>query len=319
MRHFNVAVLGVGYWGKKIVDEYNNIPGVNVRAVSDQMDKNLDFCRDRYGVEGLFHDYREVLEDPSITAVNVALPNALHFQAAKDALEAGKHVLVEKPIALSSREGKELVDLAEEMNLTLSVGHIYRFNNAMNEVRRLARSNFFGRTFFMNLMWMNLEPSYPDRDVIIDLAPHTFDIANFIFDAWPTMISCTGRAYRRESMEETAFISSEMPDGTIAHATLSWLTPRKVRTVEIVGENRSALIDAVSQEVTVYESGYTYRLGVERNNTIQTELVHFLQSIGDPLTETRNSGTIGVRTAQMIEGAKRSLAEGCRVEVPREQ
>ena len=319
MRHFNVAVLGVGYWGKKIVDEYNNIPGVNVKAVSDQLDRNLEFCRDRYGVENLFHDYREVLEDPAITAVNVALPNSLHFQATKDALEAGKHVLVEKPIALSSREGKELVDLAGDMNLTLSVGHIYRFNNAMNEVRRLARSNFFGRTFFMNLMWMNLEPPYPDRDVIVDLAPHTFDIANFIFDAWPCKISCTGAAYRRETMEETAFICSEMPDGTMAHATLSWLTPRKVRQVEIVGENRSALIDAVTQEVTVYESGYTYRLGVERNNTIQTELVHFLQSIGDPLTETRNSGSIGVRTMEMIEGAKRSLAEGRRIEVPQER
>ncbi|HOK27924.1 MAG TPA: Gfo/Idh/MocA family oxidoreductase [Methanomassiliicoccaceae archaeon] len=319
MRHFNVAVLGVGYWGKKIVDEYHNIPGVNVRAVSDKVDKNLDFCRDRYGVENLFHDYREALEDPSITAVNIALPNSLHYQATRDALEAGKHVLVEKPIALTSREGKELVDLAEEMNLTLSVGHIYRFNNAMNEVRRLLRSNFFGRTFFMNLMWMNLEPSYPDRDVIVDLAPHTFDITNFIFDDWPCKISCTGAAYRRKSMEETAFISAQMPDGVIAHATLSWLTPRRVRQVEIVGENRSALIDAVSQEVTIYESGYTYRLGVERNNTIQTELVHFLRSIGDPLTETRNSGAIGVRTVEMIEAAKRSLAEGRSIEVPQGQ
>lgn len=120
-------------------------------------------------------------------------------------------------------------------------------------------------------------------------------------------------------MEETAFISAQMPDGVIAHATLSWLTPRKVRQVEIVGENRSALIDAVSQEVTIYESGYTYRLGVERNNTIQTELVHFLRSIGDPLTETRNSGAIGVRTVEMIEAAKRSLAEGRSIEVPQGQ
>lgn len=86
-----------------------------------------------------------------------------------------------------------------------------------------------------------------------------------------------------------------------------------------MGENRSALIDAVSQEVTIYESGYTYRLGVERNNTIQTELVHFLRSIGDPLTETRNSGAIGVRTVEMIEAAKRSLAEGRSIEVPQGQ
>lgn len=310
MRRFDVAVLGVGYWGKKIVDEYHNIPGVKVKAVSDQLDKNLEFCRDRYGVKNLYHDYKEVLEDDDIVALNICLPNSLHFPACKDALEAGKHVLVEKPISLDSREGKQLVDLAEEMNLTLSVGHIYRFNNAMNEVRRLIKQNFFGRVFTMHLTWMNLEPAYPDRDVIVDLAPHTFDITNYLFDAWPTKISCTGRAYRRKEMEEMAFISSEMPSGAIAHATLSWLAPRKVRQVEVIGENRSALIDAVTQEVVVYESGYTYKLGVERNNTIQTELVHFLQSIGDPLTETRNSGVIGVRTVEMIEAAKRSLAEG---------
>jgi UDP-N-acetylglucosamine 3-dehydrogenase len=319
MRRFDVAVLGVGYWGKKIVEEYNNIPSVNVKAISDQVDKNLEFCRDRYGVKNLHHDYKEVLEDKGIAAVNVCLPNKLHFQAAKDALEAGKHVLVEKPLALSSQEGMELVNLAEESNLTLSVGHIYRFNNAMNEVRRLMKQNFFGRPFLMNLMWMNLEPSYPDRDVIVDLAPHTFDITNFIFDAWPVKIGCTGKAYRRKEMEETAFISAEMPSGAISHTTISWLAPRKVRQVEVIGENRSALIDAVGQEVTIYESGYTYRLGVERNNTIQTELVHFLQSIGDPLTETRNSGMIGLRTVEMIEAAKRSLAEGRIIEVPQEK
>ena len=319
MRRFDVAVLGTGYWGKKIVDEYSHIPGVKVKAVSDQLDKNLEFCRERFGVQNLHHDYREVLEDESIVAVNVCLPNNLHFQATKDALEAGKHVLVEKPIALDSRGGQILVDLAEERNLTLSVGHIYRFNNAMNEVRRLMKSNFFGRPFLMQLVWMNLEPAYPDRDVIMDLAPHTFDITNFIFDAWPIRISCTGKAYRRKEMEEAAYISAEMPSGAISHTTISWLAPRKVRQIEIIGENRSALIDAVSQEVVVYESGYTYKLGIERNNTIQTELVHFLQSIGDPLTETRNSGMIGVRTVEMIEAAKLSMAEGRVVDIAKEQ
>jgi UDP-N-acetylglucosamine 3-dehydrogenase len=309
-RRFDVAVLGGGDWGKKIVDEDRNIPGVNVKAVSDQLDKNLEFCRDRYGVKELHHDYREVLKDPEIVALNVCLPNSLHFQAAKEALEAGKHVLVEKPLALDSGEGRQLVELAEKNNLTLSVGHIYRFNNALNEVRRLAKQNFFGRMFMMNLTWTNLEPAYPDRDVIVDLAPHTFDITNYLFDAWPVKISAAGQAYRRKEGVEAAYIVAEMPSGALAHTTLSWLSPRKVRQVEITGEGRSAVIDAVSQEVTVYESGYTYKLGIERNNTIQTELLHFLQSIGDPLTETRNSGPIGVRTVEMIEAAKRSLASG---------
>lgn len=310
MRRIEVAVLGVGYWGKKIVDEYSNIPGVKVKAVSDQMDKNLEFCRDRYGVENLYHDYREVLKDADITAVNVCLPNGLHHQACKDALDAGKHVLVEKPITLRSKDGAELVELAGRKNLTLSVGHIYRFNNALLEIRRLMGQNFFGRPFSMNFTWTNLEPAFPDRDVIVDLAPHFFDMVNFIFDAWPSRITCTGKPFRRKELEELAYITCEMPSGVLANATLSWLAPRKVRQIELIGENRSALIDAVAQDVTIYESGYTYKLGIERNNTIRTELTNFLRSIGDPATETRNSGTVGVRTVEMIEKSMESLREG---------
>lgn len=310
MRNIKVAVLGTGYWGRKIVDEYCNIPSVQLKAVSDISDENLEFCRDRYGVEDLHKDYREVLEDDSITAVNVCLPNNLHYTACREALESGKHVLVEKPMTVTSEEGWDLVNLAQEGNLTLSVGHIYRFNNAMLEIRRLIDQKFFGRVFLMNFEWKNLEKPFKDRDVIVDLAPHYFDIMNFLLGDWPTRITCIGHPYRRGELEEAAYIISELDSGTMAHADINWLSPKKVRQIEIVGENRSVIVDAVAQEATVYESGYTYRLGIERNNTIRTELIHFLQSIGDPLTETRNSGIIGVKTVEMIEQAKRSLVEG---------
>ena len=310
MRKIKVAVLGAGYWGRKIVDEYCNIPSVKLKAVSDISDENLEFCRDRYGVENLYKDYRELLEDDSITAVNVCLPNKLHYTVCREALESGKHVLVEKPMTVTSEEGWDLVKIAQEGNLTLSVGHIYRFNNAMLEIKRLIEQKFFGRVFLMNFEWKNLEKSFQDRDVIVDLAPHYFDIMNFLLGDWPSSITCIGRPYRRRELEEAAYIISELDSGTLAHADINWLSPKKVRQIEIVGENRSVIIDAVAQEATVYESGYTYRLGIERNNTIRTELIHFLQSIGDPLTETRNSGIIGVKTVEMIEQAKRSLVEG---------
>ena len=93
-------------------------------------------------------------------------------------------------------------------------------------------------------------------------------------------------------------------------SNISWLVPRKTRQIVLVGETRSAVIDAVAQEVTIYESGYTYKIGIEKNNTIKDELVHFIKSIGDPLTETRNSGTIGVKTIELIEAAKKSMVEG---------
>lgn len=313
MPRFQVGVLGVGYWGRKIVEEWSALPNVQVRAVSDLADKNLEMAKDRFGIEGLFHDYREVIAIPEIRAVNVCLPNSLHFQACKEALQAGKHVLVEKPMTLTTEEGRELVELAEELNLTLSVGHIYRFNNALAEIRRLIKERFFGKVFLVEMEWTNLEQPFSDRDVIVDLAPHYFDIINYLLDEWPVKVTCLGKPFRRRELEETAYIVSEMRSGTISHATLSWLSPKKVRQINVVGESRSAYIDAVAQEITIYESGYTYKLGVERNNTIRTELMHFLQSIGNPMAETRNSGLVGLRTVEMIERSKESLAKGSTV------
>jgi len=311
MAKFNVGVIGVGYWGKKIVDEYTKIENVNLMGVSDLDEKNLAFCADRYGVKKGYKEYELLLAQMDLQAVNVCTPNAVHYRICKDALEAGKHVLVEKPITLSSKEGKELVALAQKKGLTLSVGHIFRFNNALAEIKRLIKEEkFFGKLFLMELNWTNLEKAFPDRDVLFDLAPHMFDIQNYLLDQWPTQVICTGGSYRRKEGEETAYIMCRFKDGLISMANISWLVPKKTRQILIVGESRSALIDAVGQEVTVYESGYTYRLGVERNNTIRDELMHFMKSIGDPLTETKNSGAIGLRTIELIEAAKRSMTEG---------
>lgn len=313
MPKFQVGVLGVGYWGRKIVEEWSAIPNVQVRAVSDLAEKNLDHAKDRYGIVGLYHDYREVLAIPEIKAVNVCLPNSLHFPACMEALEAGKHVLVEKPMTLTTEEGSKLVEMAERRNLTLSVGHIYRFNNALAEVRRLIKERFFGRVFLLEMEWTNLEQPFADRDVIVDLAPHYFDIINYLLEEWPVKVTCVAKPFRRKEMEETAYIISEMGSGALSHATLSWLSPKKVRQISVIGENRSAYVDAVGQEITIYESGYTYKLGVERNNTIRTELMHFLQSIGDPMMETRNSGSVGLKTVELIERTKESLARGTSV------
>lgn len=278
--------------------------------MSDADPAALRQAKERYKIPHVTTDYRELLADPQVEGVNICTPNATHYEITRAALEAGKHVLVEKPIALRSEEGKALVALAAERNLALSVGHIFRFNNALTEVKRLVDQTFFGRIFLLELTWVNLEPLYPDRDVLIDLAPHAFDIMNYLLGTWPVEVSCVGSAFRRAEGEESAYLTCRFPDGILAHATLSWLVPRKTRVVSVIGENRTAHIDAVGQEVTVHESGYTYRLHVERNNTIHDELLHFLESVGDPLIETRNSGEVGVRTIELIEAAKRSMAEG---------
>ncbi len=310
MAKYNVGIIGVGYWGKKLVDEFTKVENANVIGVSDLDEKNLQFCAERFGVKNGYKDYKQLLAQKDLHAVAVAVPNAMHYQVCKDALNAGKHVLVEKPITLSSAEGKDLVALAQAKKLTLSVGHIFRFNSALAEIRRLNKEErFFGKIFLVELNWLNLEKAFPDRDVLFDLAPHMFDIQNYILDQWPVEISCSGGPFRREHGEETAYVVSKYKDGVISMSNISWLVPKKTRQVFIAGESRSALIDAVAQKITVYESGYTKEIHVIPNNTIRDELIHFVQSFSDPQKETRNSGAIGVRTVELIEAAKRSMKE----------
>ena len=309
MSKLNVGVIGTGYWGRKIVDEYSKIDDVRIAGVADLDQKNLEFCSERYGVEDGYTDYKELLGVEGLEAVNVCTPNSSHYEICRTALGMDKHVLVEKPITLTSAEGWDLVKMAEDKGLTLSVGHIFRFNNALAEIRRLIEERFFGQLYLAEMTWANLEKPWPDRDVLMDLAPHMFDIQNYLLSQWPVEISCNGGAFRRGSGEETAYVVSKFEGGPMAIANISWLIPRKTRQIMLAGESRSALIDAVAQEVTVYESGYTYKLGLERNNTIRDELLHFVKAIGDPEMETRNSGAIGVKTVELIEAAKRSMAE----------
>jgi predicted dehydrogenase len=309
MVKFNVGVIGAGYWGRKILYEYSTIKNVSIIGVSDLSEDNLEHARDRYDVELTTKDYNEILDNDDVFAVNIITPNNTHYEICKAALEKGKHVLIEKPITTTSKDARELIEIAAKENLALSVGHIYRFNNALAEMGRLIKQNFFGKIFLIELTWVNLEPLFKDRDVLFDLAPHSFDILNYLTGEWPVGISCTGGAYRRKEPEETAYITTKFKDGTIAHVNLSWLVPKKTREVLIVGEHRTADVGAVSQDVVIHESGYTYKLGIERNNTIRDELVHFIQSTGDPTTETKNSGSVGMKVIEMIEASIESMRE----------
>lgn len=316
MAKYNVGVIGVGYWGKKLVDEFTKVEQAHLIGVSDLDEKNLQFCAERFGVKNGYTDYRKLLAQKDLHAVSVAVPNSMHYRVCRDALEAGKHVLVEKPITLKSSEGRELVELAERNKLTLSVGHIFRFNNALSEIKRmLTKENCFGKVYLVELNWHNLEKAFPDRDVLWDLAPHMFDIQNYLLDEWPAEVSCTAAPFRRPEGEETAYVVSKFKSGIVSMCNISWLIPKKTRQIFIAGEARSALIDAVAQKVMVYESGYTKDILINPNNTIRDELIHFVESFSDPQTATRNSGAIGVKTVELIEAAKRSMKEGRVVKV----
>jgi UDP-N-acetylglucosamine 3-dehydrogenase len=300
-----VGVIGAGYWGRKHVDEYSRLKGAELAWVADPSKEAREFCKSTYHVAHTTADYKELLKS-DVEAVSICVDNKLHHQVAADALRAGKHVLVEKPLTLDSKTSAQLLALADEQDLTLAVGHIYRFNNAITKLRELAQDRYFGSIFSIISRWTTLEKQSPPRDVVFDLAPHAFDILNFTLNEWPTRITATGRAFRRPSMEEMAFITAEFPSGVLAQIEVSWLLPGKVRTVEVMGSERAARIDCLSQKFMVDESGASFDLGVQRNNTLATELDHFLDAIraGD---HTLNSGKVGLGTVRCLEASVESL------------
>jgi UDP-N-acetylglucosamine 3-dehydrogenase len=309
-RKVNVGIIGVGYWGKKIVDEYSHIDSAKIDGVSDLDEANLQICAQKYGIANGYKDYKHLLARETIDAVSICVPNAQHYSIARAALDAGKHVLVEKPFTLNSKEGSELVEIARQKRLCLSVGHIFRFNNALAEVRRLIREkDFFGRLFLIDMSWGNLERAFPDRDIIWDQGPHIFDIQNYLMDEWPVELNCIGGAFRRETGEESAYIGTRFKNGAMAMASISWLIARKTRQILLTGELRSAQIDAVAQKLTIYENGFAKEIAIQPNNTIRDELVHFVESIGRNDGEPVNHASIGVKTVELIEDAKQSMAE----------
>ena len=310
LRTFNVGVIGLGTWGRKILEEYVKIPAVRVVGAADPNPAARAYCKEQYGIRETVEDYEDLLADPAVSAVHIATPNATHFPIGQAALMAGKHVLMEKPLCEKAGDAHRLVQFAESKNLTLSVGHIFRFNNALIEIQRLVRETFFGRIFMLESRWSNSEKPYEDRDVVLDLAPHVVDILNFLLGEWPVSVWCAGRSFRRTKREEAATLWFEFDGGVCASANLSWLVPPKTRHLAIVGENRSATVDVLTQEIAVHESGYTYRIHVERNNTIRDELMHFIKSVGDPLTETRNSGLLGAQVVDVLDALHESMRTG---------
>jgi predicted dehydrogenase len=147
--------------------------------------------------------------------------------------------------------------------------------------------------------------------------PHIFDIQNYLMDEWPVEVSCTGGAFRRQRGEESAYIISRFKSGTMSMAAISWLVPRKRRLIFITGEERSAQVDAVSQTISILEHGDVKQIPLQPNNTIRDELMHFIESILDPGREPVNNAAIGVRTVELIEAAKSSMAKGGLVKLDR--
>jgi UDP-N-acetylglucosamine 3-dehydrogenase len=324
MTPLRIAVIGGGYWGKKVIRETLDISRTTsaseLYAIVDSFPESLAQCQKEFG-QGPDYctDYHSLATDPSLTGVHICTPNGTHFEVASTFLRQGKHVLVEKPLTLKTEEAYELVRLANENRSVLCVGHIHRFNNGVRELRRVIREGGLGDVYYLRLRWTALMNPQIQREVITDLAPHPFDIANYLLEAWPDKIACKGRGYRTKQNEEVAFITADYKGGLMAQVEVSWLDRDKRREVTVVGSKGTAHLDCVDQKLTLELQGGPQEIPVSASNTLGDEIRHFYDCIRNNQNSTPYSnssdGILGARVVSMLEASRESMYQDRTIQV----
>jgi predicted dehydrogenase len=329
------AVVGLGYWGPNLVRNLFELGDAEIAYVCDLDEEALAKVTRRYPSIAATTRYDDLLADDTLDAILVATPVSTHFPLSSAALRAGKHVFVEKPLAASSAEGRELIRLAEERELVLMPGHTFLYSPPVNTIRSMIENGELGEIYFVSTSRVNLGLHQADVSVVWDLGPHDFSILRYWFDQTPVHASAISRACVLPHVPDVAFIDLEYASGTIAHVELSWLAPSKLRRTTIVGSEKMVVYDDTGTEpVRVFDSGVTlpnpetfgeyrltYRTGdivsprVDAREPLSLELADFVAAVREGTTP-RSSAEIGLEVVRMIEAVDASLAQGgARVDV----
>ncbi|MFH1279086.1 MAG: Gfo/Idh/MocA family oxidoreductase [Candidatus Eisenbacteria bacterium] len=333
-----VGLIGCGYWGPNLARNFADLPDAELAAVADLDGAKVEKIVRRYPtVEGRA-GADEILNDDSIEAVVVVTPAETHYDIALRALEKGKHVLVEKPLAMKPEESKRLAEAADEKGLTLMVGHTFEYNPAVRRLKKMAGEEGFGKIRYVYSTRVNLGIFRPEINAMWNLAPHDLSILFYLLEEAPSSVVALGRAFLKPGVEDVVFLFLEFPSGSVAHVHVSWLDPSKVRRLTVVGEKQMAVYDDLDseQKLKLYDRGFEstlfqdggledYRVRlrggdihapkIETTEPLKVECSHFVECVREgkrPLTDGWN----GHRVVAALAAADRSLkAGGARVAV----
>jgi predicted dehydrogenase len=274
------AVLGAGHWGPNLIRNFQNPPASVVRTVVDRDGKRLQQVQERFPGIAVGEDAAMVFADPAIEAVVIATSTSSHFALAKAALEAGKHVLVEKPVAASSEEADALTALAETMGRVLMVGHVFIFNKAVRRVRAYIESGALGRLYYLSMVRTNLGPIRLDVSASWDLMSHDISIANYWLAAEPHSVSAVGGNWINPGIEDSVFATFRYPGDVLLNVHASWLNPRKARDITVVGEKGMLTFDDMNllEPIRLYDKGVT-------DETVRAEVVDTFASFRASIRE----------------------------------
>jgi predicted dehydrogenase len=328
----NIGVIGYGYWGPNLVRNFSECGLAQVSAVCDLDPRRLQSLHARYPAVRTTREYQEIIRDPGVDAVAIATPVATHFGIALEALRAGKHVWVEKPITRTAAEAEQLVGEAAQRRLTLHVDHTFVYTGAVRKIHELIRGESLGQIYYYDSVRVNLGLFQHDVNVLWDLAVHDLAIMDFLLESRPVAVSATGISHVAGQPENIAYLTLFYPSSLVAHLHVNWLSPVKVRKTLIGASQKMIVFDDLepNEKIKVYDKGVTlnhgavpepshqalvgYRTGdmwcpkVDGTEALLTEARHFVDCVarGEPTT---TDGLAGLRVVEILEAASRSLAQ----------
>jgi predicted dehydrogenase len=327
-KHLNVGVVGCGYWGPNLVRNFRSLADCRLKTMCDISEDRLRHLRSLYADVAGETQYEKLLQDPELDAIVVATSVKFHFPMAKAALLAGKHVMIEKPMASSTEQCEELIDIAKKQGLILMVGHTFLYSAAVRKIKAIVDNHDIGQIRYISARRLNLGLFQKDINVAWDLAPHDISIILHIMGEAPTSINCRGSAHVTPGIEDVSSINLQFSKERTAIIQSSWLDPRKIREMTIVGSERMIVYDDVAsqEKIKIYdvrverpphydtfaEFQYAYHYGdiycpyIKQDEPLKTECQHFVDCIRDgktPLT----SGENGLEVVRILEASSESI------------
>jgi predicted dehydrogenase len=324
-----IGVIGYGYWGPNLVRNFSETPGSKVVVVSDLRTDRLGQLQARYPAIEVTNSHREIITNPDVDAVVIATPVATHFDLAMEALHAGKHVFVEKPLASSSEQGERLIEEAARCSLVLHVDHTFVYTGAVRKIKEYVDSGRLGQLYYYDSVRVNLGLFQHDVNVLWDLAVHDLAIMDYVLNARPSAVSATGTAHVPGKPKDVAYLTCFFDNNLIAHFHVNWLSPVKVRKTLLGGAEQMIVYDDLepSEKIKVYDKGITlnngsqgrydllvgYRAGdmwapqLDSTEALRLEARHFVECIEEskqPITD----GHVGLRVVRILEAATQSMA-----------
>ena len=314
-----IAVVGCGYWGKNLVRNFGQL-GV-LRLICDSNAKSLETQKALYPQADVTESFAAVLEDSQIKAVVLATPAVMHHAQVKQALNAGKDVFVEKPLALHYTEGQELVDLAKRKKLILMVGHILEYHPAVALLKQIIERGELGRVLYLYSNRLNLGKVRQEENILWSFAPHDISVICSLLNAEPIEVSASGGSYLQSGIADVTVTNLVFHGGTRAHIFVSWLHPYKEQKLVVVGDRKMAVFDDTAREgkLKIYDKGIEWRAGLpvprqtsettlffEELEPLRLECEHFLHCVHDrrqPLT----SGQSALRVLKVLEASQISF------------